>query len=189
MSKPFNRNEIDPLSLVPFSEALLDEVTAAARESQRRRSILRFHAHEERLQRMLNAVEPETYARPHRHVDPARPEVLVVLRGSVLAVRFDDAGTPLEGILASADGPVKGLEIPPGAWHTLLSLEPGTVLFEVTQGPYDSSAHKDFAPWAPPEEDRQAGLAFMGQIRSHFEPLIPGLATLYELQAEEEDLC
>ena len=50
--------------------------------------MLRFHEFDEHVQRMLNAVEPGSYVRPHRHVNPVKPEAFVVLRGSVLVVRF-----------------------------------------------------------------------------------------------------
>src|SRR5207253_507957 len=101
-----------------------------------KRAMLRFHEFDESVQRMLNAVEPDSYVRPHRHVNPNKPEAFVALRGSVLVVRFSDDGAPTEGVVVSADGPVRGAEVPGGAWHCFLSLQPGTVLFEVTQGPY-----------------------------------------------------
>jgi cupin fold WbuC family metalloprotein len=189
MSTPYSRNRIDPFSLVPFDEGLLDAVVQAAASSPRRRSIVRFHEHDEHLQRMLNAIEPESYTRPHRHADPSKPEAFVALRGSVLVVRFSDDGAPLEGVVISSDGPVRGVEIPAGAWHSLVALRRGTVLFEVIQGPYDEATHKQFAPWAPPEEDREGGLAFIAQMRGHFEGDFPEIAALNRIEAEEDEIC
>ncbi|MBF6613659.1 MAG: WbuC family cupin fold metalloprotein [Chloroflexi bacterium] len=189
MSAPFARNEIEPLSLVPFNPELLDSAALAAGESTRRRAIIRFHEYGEVLQRMLNAIEPESYARPHQHRDPDKPEVFVALRGSVLLVRFDENGTPLEGIIVSAEGPVRGAEVPPTAWHSLISLQSGTVLFEAKEGPYDAATDKRFAPWAPPEEDHEAGLAFIARLRAYFEPYVPELSARDLIAAEEEDIC
>ena len=189
MSQPYPRNPDEPLSLVLLDDELLDEVAAAAKHDPRRRSIVRFHEHEEPVQRMLNAMEPESYVRPHRHVALLRPEIFVALRGSVLAVRFADDGTPLEGVVVGADGPVRGVEVPPGAWHAFQALEPGSVIFEVSQGPYDPATAKDFAPWSPPEDDRDAGLAFIAAVRAHFEPLIPEVAARDRIEAEEDDIC
>lgn len=189
MSQPYTRNPSDELSLVPFDDALLDAVTGAARGSGRKRSIIRFHEHTEPLQRMLNSIEPVSYTRPHRHLDPAKPEAFVALRGSVLVVRFDDAGNPIEGEMVSADGPVRGVEVPAGAWHCLVSLRRGTVLFEVIQGPYDAATHKEFAPWAPLEEDAEAGAAFVANLRRHFEPIFPTIAALDQIDAEEYEIC
>src|SRR4051794_23693869 len=151
MSTPYARNPNDPLSLVSIDEALLDRVSSLGRGNPRKRMILRFHDHEEPLQRMLNAVEPESYVRPHRHPGEHEAETLVTLRGSVLVVRFADDGAPLDGVVAEAEGPVQGVEVPPGAWHCFIALRRGTVLFEVKRGPYDPATAKDFAPWSPSE--------------------------------------
>ncbi len=47
----------------------------------------------------------------------------MALRGSLLVVRYGDGGEVLEGITVSAEGPVKGLEVPEGAWHSIVALE------------------------------------------------------------------
>ena len=189
MSKLYPRNPTDPLALVPFDEQLLDDASTDAKNSPRRRNILRFHEHSDYLQRMLNAIEPESYARPHQHRDPDKVEIFVALRGSVLMVRFSEEGVPLEGVVVSAGGPVRGVDVPAGAWHCLLSLESGTVLFEVKEGPYDAATDKRFAEWSPPEEDREASLEYMSQLRVHFASLIPELAARDLIEAEEDDIC
>lgn len=189
MSQPYVRNGADPLSLVPFDDDLLDSVTEAAQASARGRSIVRFHEHSEPLQRMLNSIEPGSYTRPHRHRDPAKPEAFVALRGSVLVVRFDDVGNPVEGVVAGEDGPALGVEVPAGAWHCLVSLSSGTVLFEVIQGPYDEATHKEFAPWAPPEGNTAAGAAYIASLRQHFESILPSVAARDQIDAEEYGIC
>src|SRR5881296_3880207 len=88
MSKRYTSEHPDPLALVRIDQRLLDAAVAEARLSPRKRIILRFHEHEEGLHRMLNAIEPESYVRPHQHVDIYKPEAFVALRGSVLVVRF-----------------------------------------------------------------------------------------------------
>ena len=187
MSTPYPRNEIDPLSLVPFDEPLLNATIEEARSSPRHRHITRFHELPEPFQRMVNAIEPESYVRPHRHLDPDKDEVFIALQGSALIVRYGDDGTPLEGVFLEADGPVRGVEIPSGAWHSLVSLQSGTVLFEAKEGPYMESTDKDFAPWAPAETDREAALTFMANLRAQFETVIPQIAARDEVEAEEDD--
>jgi cupin fold WbuC family metalloprotein len=172
MSTPYERDPQNPVGLIPFSEKLLDRATGLGRDSERQRHIVRFHELDEPFQRMLNAVEPGTYTRPHRHLDPAKAEVFVALRGRALVVRFDDEGEPLEGVVVAADGPVRGIEIPIGAWHCLLSLESGTVLFEAKEGPYSPANDKSFAEWAPPETDVEGGKAFVAKLREYFASLI-----------------
>jgi len=104
-------------------------------------------------------------------------------------VRFSEDGAPIEGIVVGADGPVRGVEVPAGAWHCLVSLESNTVLFEVKEGPYDAATDKRFARWSPPEEDREAGLAYMAQLRAHFASVIPEIAARDLIEAEEDDIC
>lgn len=108
------------------------------------------------VQRFLNAIEPGSYVRPHRHTDPPRWELFVGLCGSAAVLLFDDNG----GILAREPvGPSqrnRAVEIPAGAWHGIVALEPGTVLFEFKPGPYAPLNDKDFAPWAPDEGEAAA---------------------------------
>lgn len=137
---------------------LLDELSRAARQRPRLR--LNHNLHEdyrEPCQRLLNAVEPGTYVRPHRHLDPPRPECFVLLRGTLAVLLFAEDGGIYEIIPLAANGPCWGVDIPPGAWHSLVSLEAGTVFFETKPGPYLPLSDKDFAPWAPAEESVEAG--------------------------------
>ncbi len=131
-----------------ISEAVLDEVSERASRSARRRAIARFHDHDEKLQRMLNALEPGTYVCPHRHAEPPKVEVFLALRGAAEVWTFSDHGEVLERVVIRPGG---GVEIPPGTWHTVVALEPGTVLYELIEGPYEATTHKEFAAWAPPE--------------------------------------
>ena len=50
---------------------------------------------------------------------------------------------PLDGIF--------GAEIPERTFHTLIALDPGSVVYEIKDGPYNPIDDKNFAPWAPKE--------------------------------------
>ncbi|MDY0268404.1 WbuC family cupin fold metalloprotein [Trichloromonas sp.] len=140
-----------------IDESLLNELSRAAGHTPRRRLNHNFHRdYLEPCQRLLNAVEPGTYVRPHRHLDPPRPECFVLLRGRMTVLLFADGGDIAEIIPLTATGPCWGVDIPPGAWHSLVSLEPGTVFFETKPGPYLPLSDKDFAPWAPAEGSKKA---------------------------------
>jgi cupin fold WbuC family metalloprotein len=54
-------------------------------------------------------------------------------------------------VIVAARGTTRGVEIPPRTFHCVISLEAGTVLFELSPGPYDPASHKRPAPWAPAE--------------------------------------
>lgn len=189
MSTPLSRNLADPHALIPFDQALLNGTIDAARSNPRHRYIIRFHELPEPFQRMLNAIEPESYIRPHRHLDPDKAEIFIALQGSALVVRYSDNGTPVEGIMLDADGPVRGVEIPVGAWHSLLSLQSGTVLFEAKEGPYHAASDKDFSPWSPPETDHEAALTFIANLHAHFSLTIPQLAARDAVEAEDDEIC
>lgn len=103
------------------------------------------------VQRLYNAMEPNTYVRPHRHQGSDRWEFFQIVRGSAAVLTFDQQGTVQEKIVLSSGGPNLAIEIPGNTWHTIAALESGTVLFEIKQGPYKAVTDKDFAAWAPSE--------------------------------------
>jgi cupin fold WbuC family metalloprotein len=145
---------------------LLDRLTAAARENRRLRMNHNLHAvYDEPCQRLLNAVEPGSYIRPHRHLTPPKPETFVVVRGRFAALVFHDGGEIDQVVHLSADpGGTVGVDIPAGAWHCIISLESGSVFFETKPGPYEPLSDKDWAPWAPAEASTEAA-AYLESLR------------------------
>jgi cupin fold WbuC family metalloprotein len=136
------------------SPQLLEELSQKAAISSRKRLNHNFHDDlADPINRMLNAFEPGTYLQPHKHENPDKREVFIVLRGSLVVVFFDNTGNPTDFVLLD---PLKGyhaVEIPVGAWHTLIALESGSVVYEVKDGPYLPMNDKNFASWAPKEGD------------------------------------
>lgn len=148
--------------------ALLDEVTAEARASPRLRKNRNFHDRDDHPgHRLLNAIEPGSYIPPHRHLAADKDETLVVLRGRLGLVLFDDAGRPIRALALGAGGDALGADIPRGAWHTALALESGTVFFEAKAGPYRPHAPAELAPWAPAEHAVEAG-AYLAELGRRF---------------------
>lgn len=147
-----------------LDRVLLDEVSAEARLSPRLRKNRNFHASEsDASHRLLNAIEPGSYIPPHRHLDSAKDESIIVLRGALGAVFFDEAGAVTQAALLSPCGEAVGLNIPSGAYHTVFALESGTVFFEAKAGPYEPLTAEEKAPWAPAEGD--AGAAeYLGRL-------------------------
>ena len=140
--------------MIKINEIFISETSEKAKASPRRRMNFNFHKEDSaRLQRMLNAMEPGTYIQPHKHENPDKVEAFFVLRGRILVVEFDDAGNISEHIVLDARSADYGAEIAPRTWHTVISLETGSVAFEVKDGPYNVSTDKNFAPWAPTEDD------------------------------------
>jgi cupin fold WbuC family metalloprotein len=138
--------------MIIINRQLSLNVSAEAKKSARLRKNHNFHTdYADPVNRMLNAFEPGTYVRPHKHESPDKCEVFIILAGKALVLQFDDAGTIVEHtILDHAQG-VYGVEIEAREWHTILALVSGTVLYEVKPGPYAPIADKNFAPWSPAE--------------------------------------
>jgi cupin fold WbuC family metalloprotein len=124
---------------------------------------------EDPVQRLLNAMQPGTYVRPHRHTEPARWELFAVLTGAAGVLTFDARGTVLEREEINADGAGRVVEIPGESWHALTVLRPGTVLFELKPGPYCPISDKDFAVWAPAEGDSSCA-----RFEQWFQRAVPG---------------
>lgn len=137
-------------------QALIDLTIQAADSARLRRTHNLHSGPDDPVQRMLNAFEPGTYVRPHRHDDPPKWELFVALRGRAAVLIFDDGGRVTERRELMPAGEDSGVEIAPGTWHTLVSLESGTVLLEIKPGPYEPLADKDFAAWAPAEGEAGA---------------------------------
>jgi len=149
-----------PLRLI--APADLNALSRTARTNPRLRQNLNLHAdYAEPCQRLFNAVEPESYLRPHRHTDPPKPECFVAVRGRFQLLLFDDEGRVTERVDLSPDGPAVAIDLAAGVWHTIIALEPGSIFFETKPGPYVALTDKDFAPWAPAEgsEETKAYLA------------------------------
>lgn len=127
---------------IKIDKSLLDGLTAQAKASARLRMNydLRNSA-EDTSQRMLNAIEPGSVVPIHRHKKTS--ETVVVLRGAVVEEFLNDSGEVLESFEITAGSSCCALNIPTGVWHTLRSLESGTVILEVKDGKYEPIGEED----------------------------------------------
>lgn len=144
-----------------FGADYLNELTAQAQCSTRKRQHRNIHeSYADPCQRLFNAIEPDSYIRPHRHATDPRDELLIAIRGLMALVTFDEQGKVISVLRFGADrkkeGVAVGAEVPTDAWHTVIALEPGSVLLEVKAGPFDPNQPKDLAPWAPVEGGQSA---------------------------------
>lgn len=149
--------------------ALLDQIWRQARESQRKRKNFNFHLREtDPASRLLNAVEPESYVRPHRHMDPTKDETIIAVRGSFGVVFFDERGAVTSSLIIRAGGETMGVNIPHGIYHTLVALDSASVFFEAKAGPYLPVSMSELASWAPAEGDPGAH-AYLEKLRGMFD--------------------
>jgi cupin fold WbuC family metalloprotein len=149
-------------------QELLDRLTEQARLVPRLRKNHNLHPQEDsRCHRLLNAIEPGSYIRPHRHLNPDKDEALVLVRGSLGVVTFDEEGAILERVTLQTGGAAVAADIRHGVFHSAVSLEPGTVFFEAKAGPYLPLPPQEVAPWAP-EEGSHDGRLYVEKLRALF---------------------
>ncbi|MBF0289600.1 MAG: WbuC family cupin fold metalloprotein [SAR324 cluster bacterium] len=148
---------------------LLSALAEQAIHSERRRLNHNFHQPEDLVNRMLNAIEPDSYVRPHRHKSPPKEETFIILQGKGAILIFEEDGSICEVFPLDPTESKWGVDIPAGAYHTVVSLVTETIYFEVKAGPYVPITDKDFAPWAPPEKTAEA-MDYLKQLRIKASP-------------------
>ena len=128
-----------------INQQLLDETSAKAQENERLRMNFNIHTQfDDPVNRMLNALEPNTIIPIHRHQHPYKNESLVVLRGEELDVLlYDDAGRLTERIMLNPAKGNYGIDIPGDIWHSIEVREKGTVIYEVKTGTYAPISEED----------------------------------------------
>jgi cupin fold WbuC family metalloprotein len=160
-----------PLTVIDL--ALCRQLSRRAADSPRRRQNLNLHTElAAPSQRMLNALEPGTYVRPHRHTTPLRAETFLALQGQLALCQFGDGGELEQVVVLGPGTGVFGVDVAPGVWHSVICLQPGTVFFEAKDGPYRPIDDKDWPDWAPVEGSAQVRdylLALQTRIRDWLE--------------------
>ena len=120
-----------------ITQAIMDNLTAKAKTSPRRRMNMDLrNGIDDQSQRMLNAIEPDSVVPIHRHQKSS--ETVVCLRGRVVEEYYDELERICnEAIELTPNGQTVALNIPAGQWHTIRSLESGSVVLEMKDGKFD----------------------------------------------------
>lgn len=148
---------------------LLAQVSAEAKQNPRLRKNYNIHPSDEsRCHRLLNAIEPGSYVRPHRHLDVEKDEAFILMSGRLGIVTFTEVGAVAGTVLLSHAGGNLAVDIPYGVYHTAISLESGTVFYETKAGPYRQLTEDETVAWAPEESDPEAQ-DFLHRLRSLFD--------------------
>ena len=82
---------------------------------------------------------------------------------TALVVEFDADGHVVSHALLEAGTGAYGAEIAPRVYHCIIALEPGSVVYEVKNGPYSPLDDKNFATWAP-KEGEEGCRAYLEQL-------------------------
>jgi len=151
-----------------ISDKLMDELSAQAGTSPRLRKNRNLHVREqEPCNRLLNAAEPGTYIMPHCHSEPSKDETMIILRGRMGILTFDGHGNLVDKVLIEAGTQNVGVNIPHGVFHSMVALDPGTVIFEAKAGPYRPLQQNEIATWSPADGSEEA-TAWLEEMRRLF---------------------
>lgn len=139
-----------------------------AADNPRGRQHHSFHRMDEPCHRMAVGLQPSTYIPPHRHLSGDKAEMLIVLRGRLGLLIFDEQGTVIDKRVLEAGGDCLGVDLAPGIYHGLVVLAPDSMMFECKAGPYRPVGEGELAPWAPREGE--AGVVeYQAWMRSQFQ--------------------
>lgn len=135
--------EITEITEMIITRAILDELTAKAKESPRLRMNMDLRNSEnDQSQRMLNAIEPGSDMPIHRHQRTS--ETVVCLRGCLVEEFYDELEQICtESIELRPNGPNVAVNVPAGQWHRVWAKESGTVLLESKNGVWEPLSDAD----------------------------------------------
>jgi cupin fold WbuC family metalloprotein len=141
-----------------FTSQYFKNLILGAVQSNRLRLHVNVHnSHSEPCQKLFNAINTGSYIRPHRHSLDPKTECLLAVKGLFAFISFTNRGEIKSINLFGSEKysekllVASGLELSANVWHTVISLVDESILFEVKEGPFNSSISKEFAPWAPEE--------------------------------------
>ena len=120
---------------VLIDEALLQQLSEEAAQNNRLR--INFNLHKDLndpVQRLLNALEPGTIVPVHRHLNT--DETYLLIKGKLEVYFYDENKTLIQTFHLDPLQGKYGVSIPAGQWHGLKSIEKGTVILEIKEGPY-----------------------------------------------------
>ena len=122
---------------------VLEELSAKAKASPRLRMNLDLRNSEnDGSQRMLNAIEPGSPERIHRHQHTS--ETVVCLRGKVVEEFYDELERICtDSIVLTPNGPNVAVNIPAGQWHSIRAVESGSVVLAVKDGKWEPLSDAD----------------------------------------------
>lgn len=128
--------------MIEIDEKLLNQISKRAVNSPRLRMNHNLHASlDDKVQRLLNALELGTVLPVHRHKNT--DETYILLRGKMDIKVYNEQKELIETYRLDTQAGQYGIHIPANSWHTVEVLEKGTVIFEVKEGPYMPFVEED----------------------------------------------
>lgn len=159
--------------MIQIDKALLDDLFAKAKESDRKRMNYDLRtSSNDGSQRMLNALLPGSIVPIHRH--PKSNENVLLLCGKLVEVIYDAEGNEIERIHLEPSVGNFGCVIPAGSWHTVEVLEP-SVIYEAKDGKYGEDGSETFEEYKAKIAQDPSQATFsnsLGDLKKNIEYLI-----------------
>ena len=126
-----------------INQSLLNQLTEQAKASPRLRMNYDLrNSEEDGSQRMLNAIEPGSPERIHRHQHTS--ETVVCIRGRVVEEFYDELERICtESVELTPNDSNVAINIPAGQWHSIRAVESGSVVLAVKDGKYEPLSEAD----------------------------------------------
>ena len=126
-----------------INQSLLNQLTEQAKASPRLRMNFDLrNSEDDGSQRMLNAIEPGSPERIHRHQHTS--ETVVCIRGRVVEEFYDELERICtDSIELTPSGPNVAVNIPAGQWHSIRAVESGSVVLSCKDGKYEPMSEAD----------------------------------------------
>lgn len=124
---------------------LLSSLCEKASQHPRLRMNYNLHAClDDKVQRLLNALNPGTSLPVHRH--KSTDELYVILRGKLDVKLYNDQGILTDTVHLDPLNGAYGISVSASQWHTVDVLEKDTIILEVKEGPYKPLDDDDILP-------------------------------------------
>ncbi|ARU89544.1 WbuC family cupin fold metalloprotein [Pseudomonas sp. M30-35] len=153
-----------------LDQALFSDLAHKAAQNPRQRQHHNFHEMQEPCHRMAIGLQPDTYIPPHRHLSADKAEALLVVKGRLGLLIFDQDGAVQAKRILAAGSDCVGVDLPPGIFHALVVLEADSILFECKAGPYLPIGEGEHASWAPQEGSPQVA-EYLSWMRAQFDAI------------------
>jgi len=139
------------MGILNIDKSTLAEIIEKSRISSRKRACHIVRSFKQGIPAvMFNALQPGTYIRPHIHPVAEGTEILIPITGKSTAIIFDEKGKIKEKYELSKEK-TNYLEIPSRTFHTVIALEPDSILCEIYMATHPEEEYKQFAAWSPEE--------------------------------------
>jgi cupin fold WbuC family metalloprotein len=150
-----------------LSELDIQEGLFKARSSPRHRYPKLLHKPGDESNRVFNFIMRDSYMQPHMHPGDEKIEEILLIKGRIAILFFDDSGNVVGTNYLKKEG-IDSVSVPAFTWHTYVMLSDEVVTYETMMGKYDPMTWKRFAVWAP-EESSTMSLCYLASLKAKFE--------------------